>query len=194
MAWNLPNILTWLRIIAVPVVPVLFYLPYHWADPAAGLLFAAASITDSLDGYFARRMGLTSRLGAFLDPVADKLIVAVALVLLASKEPPDHIGMQLRWVIVMSACVIIGREIAVSALREWMAELGQRTRVAVSQLGKYKTILQMTGLSMLLYRYPLFGLDVYAIGLVLTVLAAGLTLWSMMVYLRAAWPVLTAPE
>jgi CDP-diacylglycerol---glycerol-3-phosphate 3-phosphatidyltransferase len=194
MAWNLPNILTWLRILAVPLVPVLFYLPYHWADPAAGLLFAAASITDSLDGYFARRMGLTSRLGAFLDPVADKLIVAVALVLLASKEPPDHIGMEFRWVIVMSACVIIGREIAVSALREWMAELGQRTKVAVSQLGKYKTILQMTGLSMLLYRYPLFGVDVYAIGLVLTVVAAALTLWSMVLYLRAAWPVLTAPE
>jgi CDP-diacylglycerol--glycerol-3-phosphate 3-phosphatidyltransferase len=194
MAWNLPNILTWLRIIAVPVVPVLFYLPYHWADPAAGLLFAAASITDSLDGYFARRMGLTSRLGAFLDPVADKLIVAVALVLLASKEPPEHIGMEWRWVIVMSACVIIGREIAVSALREWMAELGQRTKVAVSQLGKYKTILQMTGIAMLLYRYPLFGLDVYSVGLVLTVLSAALTLWSMIVYLRAAWPVLTAPD
>jgi CDP-diacylglycerol--glycerol-3-phosphate 3-phosphatidyltransferase len=194
MAWNLPNVLTWLRIIAVPVVPVLFYLPYHWADPAAGLLFAAASITDSLDGYFARRMGLTSRLGAFLDPVADKLIVAVALVLLASKEPPDHIGIQWHWVIVMSAGVIIGREIAVSALREWMAELGQRTKVAVSQLGKYKTILQMTGIAMLLYRYPLFGLDVYSIGLVLTVVAAALTLWSMVIYLRAAWPVLTAPD
>jgi CDP-diacylglycerol--glycerol-3-phosphate 3-phosphatidyltransferase len=194
MAWNLPNILTWLRILAVPVVPVLFYLPYHWADPAAGLLFAAASITDSLDGYLARRMGLTTKLGAFLDPVADKLIVAVALVLLASKPPPGHIGVEWHWVVVLSACVIIGREIAVSALREWMAELGQRTRVAVSQLGKYKTILQMTGLAMLLYRYPLFGLDVYSIGLVLTVLAAVLTLWSMVVYLRAAWPVLTAPE
>lgn len=191
MAWNLPNILTWLRILAVPVVPVLFYLPYHWADPAAGLLFAAASITDSLDGYLARRMGLTTRLGAFLDPVADKLIVAVALVLLVSRDPP---GTEWRWIIVLSACIIIGREIAVSALREWMAELGQRTKVAVSQLGKYKTILQMTGLSMLLYRYPLFGLDVYLIGLVLTVLAAVLTLWSMFAYLRAAWPVLTAAE
>jgi CDP-diacylglycerol--glycerol-3-phosphate 3-phosphatidyltransferase len=191
MAWNLPNILTWLRILAVPVVPVLFYLPFHWSDPAAGLLFAAASITDSLDGYFARRMGLTSRLGAFLDPVADKLIVAVALVLLVSKDPP---GNEWHWVIVLTACVIIGREIAISALREWMAELGQRTRVAVSQLGKYKTILQMVGLSMMLYRYPLFGLDVFFIGLVLTVVAAVLTLWSMASYLRAAWPVLTAPE
>jgi CDP-diacylglycerol---glycerol-3-phosphate 3-phosphatidyltransferase len=186
MAWNLPNILTWLRIVAIPLVLVLFYSPYHWADPAAGLLFAAASITDSLDGYFARRMGLTSRLGAFLDPVADKLIVAVALVLLVSKDP--------RPVIVLMACVIIGREIAISALREWMAELGERTRVAVSQLGKYKTILQMTGLSMMLYRYPLFGIDVYPLGLWLSVLAAALTLWSMVSYLRAAWPVLTARE
>jgi CDP-diacylglycerol--glycerol-3-phosphate 3-phosphatidyltransferase len=186
MAWNLPNILTWLRIVAIPLVLVLFYSPNHWADAAAGLLFAAASITDSLDGYFARRMGLTSRLGAFLDPVADKLIVAVALVLLVSKDP--------RPLIVLTACVIIGREIAISALREWMAELGQRTKVAVSQLGKYKTILQMVGLSMMLYRYPLFGIDVYRIGLVLTVLAAVLTLWSMISYLRAAWPFLTAPE
>src|SRR5215213_2555764 len=112
MIWNLPNTLTWLRIFAIPLVIVLFYLPFTWADPAAGLLFAMAGITDSLDGYFARRMGQTSRLGAFLDPVADKLIVAVALVLLASKEPPDHIGIEWRWVIVMSACVIIGREIA----------------------------------------------------------------------------------
>jgi CDP-diacylglycerol--glycerol-3-phosphate 3-phosphatidyltransferase len=182
MAWNLPNILTWLRILAIPLVLVLFYAPYHWADPAAGLLFAAASITDSLDGYFARRMGLTSRLGAFLDPVADKLIVAVALVLLVSKDP--------RALIVLTACVIIGREIAISALREWMAELGERTKVAVSQLGKYKTILQMVGLSMMLYRIPLFGLDVYPIGLFLTVLAAVLTLWSMISYLRSAWPIL----
>jgi CDP-diacylglycerol--glycerol-3-phosphate 3-phosphatidyltransferase len=186
MAWNLPNILTWLRILAIPLVVVLFYSPYHWADPAAGLLFSAASITDSLDGYLARRMGLTSRLGAFLDPVADKLIVAVALVLLVSKDP--------HWVIVLMAIVIIGREIAISALREWMAELGQRTKVAVSQLGKYKTILQMTGLAMMLYRYPLFGLDVYRIGLVLSVLAAVLTLWSAIVYLRAAWPVLKAQD
>jgi CDP-diacylglycerol--glycerol-3-phosphate 3-phosphatidyltransferase len=186
MHWNLPNILTWLRIIAIPLVVVLFYAPYRWADPAAGLLFAAAAITDSLDGYFARRMGLTSRLGAFLDPVADKLIVAVALVLLASKDP--------RALIVLTACVIIGREIAISALREWMAELGQRTKVAVSQLGKYKTIVQMVGLSMMLYRHELFGLDVYRIGLLLTVLAAILTLWSMASYLRAAWPVMSAAD
>jgi CDP-diacylglycerol---glycerol-3-phosphate 3-phosphatidyltransferase len=186
MAWNLPNILTWLRILAIPLVVVLFYMPHQWADIFAALLFAAASITDSLDGYLARRMGLTSRLGAFLDPVADKLIVAVALVLLVSKNP--------HWIVVLAACVIIGREIAISALREWMAELGQRARVAVSSLGKWKTILQMVGLSFMLYRYPILGLDIYTIGLWLTVAAAALTLWSAVVYLRAAWPVLSAPE
>ncbi|MET0281620.1 MAG: CDP-diacylglycerol--glycerol-3-phosphate 3-phosphatidyltransferase [Steroidobacteraceae bacterium] len=186
MAWNLPNILTWMRIVAVPLVVVLFFMPHKWADVFAGLLFAAASITDSLDGYLARRMGLTSRLGAFLDPVADKLIVAVALVLLVSKNP--------HWVVVLSACVIIGREIAISALREWMAELGERTRVAVSGLGKIKTILQMVGLSMMLYRYPILGIDIYEIGLYLTVAAAALTLWSAISYLRAAWPVLSAPN
>jgi CDP-diacylglycerol--glycerol-3-phosphate 3-phosphatidyltransferase len=192
MAWNLPNILTWLRIVAIPLVVVLFYAPYHWADPAAGLLFAAAAVTDSLDGYFARRMGLVSRLGAFLDPVADKLIVAVALVLLVSKAPPT--GSDPRWIVVLSACVIVGREIAVSALREWMAELGERTRVAVSQLGKYKTILQMVGLSMMLYRYDILGLPIYRIGLYLTVVAAVLTLWSMIAYIRSAWPTLTAAQ
>ncbi|MGC4027940.1 MAG: CDP-diacylglycerol--glycerol-3-phosphate 3-phosphatidyltransferase [Steroidobacteraceae bacterium] len=186
MNWNLPNILTWMRIVAIPLMVALFYLPHHWSDRFAGLLFAAAAITDSLDGYFARRMGLTSRLGAFLDPVADKLIVAVALVLLVSKDPQP--------VLVLTACVIIGREIAISALREWMAELGQRTRVAVSQLGKYKTILQMVGLSMMLFRYPLGGVDIYRVGLWLTVLAAVLTLWSMVSYLRAAWPVLRAEQ
>lgn len=180
MRLNLPNVLTWLRIVAIPAVVVLFYIPTGWADRAAGLLFAAAAITDSLDGYFARRMGLTSRLGAFLDPVADKLIVAVALVLLVSKDP----GM----VMTLTAAVIIGREIAISALREWMAELGERKRVAVSALGKWKTILQMTGLSFLLYRVPLWGIDTYAVGRVLTIVAAVLTLVSMVAYLQIAWP------
>ncbi len=170
MIWNLPNTLTWLRIFAIPLVIVLFYLPFKWADPAAGLLFALAGITDSLDGYFARRMGQTSRLGAFLDPVADKLIVAVALVLLVSKDMPIVIvpgleGMDgghatlrsetVRVILVLSAIVIIGREIAISALREWMAEIGQRGKVKVSQLAKYKTILQIVGLSCMLFRWNL---------------------------------------
>src|SRR5215472_18796854 len=180
MPWNLPNTLTWLRIAAIPLIVLLFYMPFPGADPAAGLLFAAAGITGSLDGYFARRWGQTSRLGEFLDPVADKLIVAVALVLLVSKDA--------RAFMVLTAAVIIGREITISALREWMAEIGARRKVAVSQLGKYKTILQITGLSMMLYRWPLMGLPTYRVGVVLTVIAAAATLVSMVLYLRAAWP------
>jgi CDP-diacylglycerol--glycerol-3-phosphate 3-phosphatidyltransferase len=181
MPWNLPNTLTWLRIAAIPLIVLLFYMPFPWADPAAGLLFAAAGITDSLDGYFARRWGQTSRLGEFLDPVADKLIVAVALVLLVSKDP--------RVFMALTAAVIIGREITISALREWMAEIGARRKVAVSQLGKYKTVLQITGLSLMLFRRPLFGvLPAYRIGVVLTVIAAVATLISMVAYLRAAAP------
>jgi CDP-diacylglycerol---glycerol-3-phosphate 3-phosphatidyltransferase len=180
MLWNLPNTLTWLRIAAIPLIILLFFMPYHWSDPAAGLLFVAAGITDSLDGYFARRLGQTSRLGAFLDPVADKLIVAVALVLLVSKDT--------RVLIVLTAVVIIGREITISALREWMAEIGERRKVAVSQLGKVKTVLQIAGLSMMLYRVPLLSLPIYRIGVALTELAAAATLVSMVAYLRAAWP------
>src|SRR5438270_1260431 len=180
MPWNLPNTLTWTRIAAIPLIVLLFYMPYPWADPAAGLLFAAAGVTDSLDGYLARRLGQTSRLGAFLDPVADKLIVAVALVLLVSKDA--------RALIVLTAAIIIGREITISALREWMAEIGQRRKVAVSQLGKYKTILQIVGLSMMLFRWDLLGLPIYRLGVGMTVLAAAATLISMVAYLRAAWP------
>ena len=180
MALNVPNTLTWTRIAAIPLIVLLFYMPYSWADPAAGLLFAAAGITDSLDGYFARRLKQISRLGAFLDPVADKLIVAVALVLLVSRDP--------RPLIVLTAAVIIGREITISALREWMAEMGQRRKVAVSLLGKYKTTLQIIGLSLMLYRQELLGLPIYWLGVVATEIAAALTLVSMIAYLRAAWP------
>jgi CDP-diacylglycerol--glycerol-3-phosphate 3-phosphatidyltransferase len=180
MIWNVPNTLTWIRIAAIPLIVLLFLMPYPWASPASGLLFAAAGITDSLDGYLARRLGQTSRLGAFLDPVADKLIVAVALVLLVSKDA--------RPIIVLTAIVIIGREITISALREWMAEIGQRRKVAVSQIGKYKTILQIIGLSMMLFRWDLLGLPIYWLGVVMTELAAAATLISMVAYLRAAWP------
>lgn len=177
---NLPNALTWLRILMIPAIVVLFYLPYRWADPAACASFAFAGITDSLDGYYARKLGLTSRLGAFLDPVADKLIVVCALVLIVSKDP--------RWYMVIVAIVIIGREIAVSALREWMAEIGARGRVAVSGWGKMKTIMQIVGLSFLLFRRNLLGIPIYHVGLILTGIAAVLTLWSMILYLRLAWP------
>src|ERR1700735_839636 len=178
--FNLPNTLTWLRILMIPGVVVLYYLPFWWAHPAAGIGFALAGITDSLDGYFARKLGLTSRLGAFLDPVADKLIVAAALVLIVSADP--------RWYIAIMATVIIGREIAVSALREWMAEIGARGRIKVSQLAKYKTIMQITGLSMMLFHHQLLGIGIYKLGVVLTAIGAVLTLWSMILYLRLAWP------
>ena len=188
MIWNWPNILTWLRILAIPLIVVLFVFGGHGrndlADPIAGLLFAAAAITDSLDGYLARRLGQTTRLGTFLDPVADKLMVAVALVLIVSRDASA--------VMVLTAAVIIGREIAISALREWMAGIGQRTAVAVSRIGKFKTIVQMVGLTMLLFRHPLVGLPIYLMGEWLTVLAAVLTLISMVLYLRAAWPHLSA--
>jgi CDP-diacylglycerol--glycerol-3-phosphate 3-phosphatidyltransferase len=178
---NLPNTLTWLRILMIPAIFVLFNLPYWWKDPAACAAFALAGITDSLDGYFARKWGLTSRLGAFLDPVADKLIVATALVLIVSGDPKS-------WFLVVVAIVIIGREIAVSALREWMAEIGARGRIKVSMWGKIKTIMQIVGLSFLLYRRDLLGIPVYKLGLVLTGIAAVLTLWSMFLYLQLAWP------
>jgi CDP-diacylglycerol---glycerol-3-phosphate 3-phosphatidyltransferase len=178
--WNLPNTLTWMRILMIPGVVILFFLPFWWAHPAAGLGFALAGITDTLDGYFARKMGLTSRLGAFLDPVADKLIVAAALVLIVSDDA--------RWFVVSMAVVIIGREIAVSALREWMAEIGARGRIKVNSLGKFKTIMQIVGLSMMLFHHNLFGVAIYKLGLVLTAVAAVLTLWSMILYLRLAWP------
>jgi CDP-diacylglycerol--glycerol-3-phosphate 3-phosphatidyltransferase/cardiolipin synthase len=177
----LPNTLTWLRILMIPAIFVLFNLPYWWKDPAACAAFALAGITDSLDGYFARKWGLTSRLGAFLDPVADKLIVATALVLIVSGDPKS-------WFLVVVAIVIIGREIAVSALREWMAEIGARGRIKVSMWGKIKTIMQIVGLSFLLYRRDLLGIPVYKLGLVLTGIAAVLTLWSMFLYLKLAWP------
>ncbi len=178
--YTIPNLLTTLRIVLIPAVVVLFYLPYPWANMACGLLFAVAGITDSIDGYLARKLGQVSPLGAFLDPVADKLIVATALVLIVSRDPA--------WYVTITAAIIIGREIAISALREWMAEIGARHRVAVSSLGKFKTIAQIVGLSMLLFQQDLLFLPIYDIGLVLTILAAVLTLWSMVAYLRAAWP------
>lgn len=155
----------------------LFYLPAH---RAAGVLFLVAGITDSLDGWVARRTGQVSPLGTFLDPVADKLMVATALVLIVSR---DH-----EWYLALAAAVIIGREIAISALREWMAEIGARKKVAVSSLGKIKTVAQILGIAALLYREDLMGLPVYQTGLGLSALAAVLTLWSMVLYLRAAWP------
>ncbi len=143
-------------------------------------MFILAAVTDWIDGYLARKLGVTTPLGEFLDPVADKLMVAIALILLVAHDQDP-------WIVV-SAMVIVGREITVSALREWMAHLGARAKVKVSALGKWKTIVQMVGLSFMVYRSDLFGLPIYEIGVGLLVIAAVLTLWSMVAYLQIAWP------
>lgn len=180
----LPNYLTILRIILVPILVIAFYIPvnnHHWL---AASLFTIAAVTDWLDGWLARNLGQTSKFGAFLDPVADKLIVAVTLVLLVSELP----------YLTIPAAIIVGREIIVSALREWMAELGKRTSIAVSYIGKVKTALQMIALIFLLaLNKDLFGLaSIYTVigvvGYISLYIAAMLTLWSMILYLRAAWP------
>ncbi|HDZ55368.1 MAG TPA: CDP-diacylglycerol--glycerol-3-phosphate 3-phosphatidyltransferase [Pseudomonas xinjiangensis] len=176
---NIPNILTLMRVGLIPIFILLYYLPYHWSYLAAAMVFTLASLTDWLDGYLARKLEQSTPFGAFLDPVADKLMVAVALVLLVQ----SHANF---WVTV-SAVVIIGREIVISALREWMAELGARAQVAVSQLGKYKTAMTMVALIVLLANPPVVTYWVVA-GYVLLILSAALTLWSMYVYLKAAWP------
>ena len=177
---NIPNTLTMLRIALIPLFVILFWLPFTWTDFAAAAIFLLAAITDWLDGYLARKLDQTSRLGAFLDPVADKLIVAVALILLLQRDPTVALA--------LPTMVIIGREITVSALREWMAELGARAKVAVSRLGKVKTTFQMVALLLMIAREPVFGLPVYGLGVLALYVAAALTLWSMVLYLQAAWP------
>ena len=177
---NIPNSLSLLRISLIPVFILFFYLPVAWSHIVSCLIFTIAAITDILDGYLARKLEQTSKLGAFLDPVADKLMVAIVLVLLVQNHPTI-------W-LTLPAAVIIGREITVSALREWMAELGARSKVAVSTFGKIKTIAQMIAMILLIYQAPIFGLPVYKTGLVLLYVAAILTLWSMCQYLIAAWP------
>ncbi|MCL6619010.1 MAG: CDP-diacylglycerol--glycerol-3-phosphate 3-phosphatidyltransferase [Thermomonas hydrothermalis] len=186
MTLTVPTWLTLARIALIPVLVVVYYLDARWSNLAATLVFVAASLTDWLDGWIARRYRLFSRFGAFLDPVADKLMVSTALVITVQHH---HTVWMALW-----ASIIIGREIAVSALREWMAELGQRAKVAVALVGKIKTIVQMVALGFLLYRQPLLGVPVFQIGEWLLAVAAILTLWSGWEYLRAAWPVLRAGE
>ena len=181
---NLPNSLTFFRISLIPIFVFVFYAPFGWAHRATAVIFALGAVTDLLDGYLARRLGQTSPFGAFLDPVADKLLVAVALVLLVQHDPRPWLA--------VAAAVIIGREIVISALREWMAELGKRTKVAVSYVGKVKTTAQMVAVILMLYRAPLGSFPTYEVGTVLLYVAAFLTLWSMVVYLRSAWPLLRA--
>ncbi|MDI4638944.1 MULTISPECIES: CDP-diacylglycerol--glycerol-3-phosphate 3-phosphatidyltransferase [Halomonadaceae] len=175
---NIPNILTLARIAFIPLLVVIFYLPYGWSMLVAAALFGLAAITDWLDGYLARRWNQSTPFGAFLDPVADKLMVAVALALLIERYDAA-------W-LTLPALVIIGREIVISALREWMAEMGKRGTVAVSSIGKIKTTLQMVAL-LLLLGFPADSL-IAQVGIATLYLAAALTLWSMQQYLRAAWP------
>ncbi|AWV07400.1 CDP-diacylglycerol--glycerol-3-phosphate 3-phosphatidyltransferase [Marilutibacter maris] len=186
MKLTVPTILTLLRILLIPVLVLVFYLPFKWTNFAAAFIFALASVTDWLDGWIARRYDQHSAFGAFLDPVADKLMVAIALMLIVQKHPTVWMTL---W-----AAVIIGREIAVSALREWMAELGQRARVKVASIGKIKTVVQMLALVCLLYQEPFAALPVFAIGEWMLAAAALLTLWSGLAYLRAAWPTLKEDE
>lgn len=173
---NIPNLLTLLRLILIPVCVVVYYLPFAWAYPVSALLFTVAAVTDWFDGYLARKLGQTTPFGAFLDPVADKLIVAAALVVLVERH-------ETLWLSI-PAVVIIGREIVISALREWMAELGKRSNVAVNAIGKVKTAIQMVSIVVLLSQPP--GTWLAGVGLAALQLAAVLTLWSMIVYLRAA--------
>lgn len=183
MPLNLPNILTWLRILTIPLVIGVFYVPWVWLSSwhqnlIATVLFIAAAITDWLDGYLARRLNQTSAFGAFLDPVADKLMIAAALIVLV----------ELGRVEAIIAVVIIGREIAVSALREWMAKIGQSKSVAVNFLGKIKTISQMIAVPLLLYHDRIGMFSPQRVGTWLIYLAAVLTLVSMFYYLKLAVP------
>ncbi len=180
---NIPNTLTFIRVALVPLFVVVFLLPYHWSYAASAVIFGVAAITDALDGYLARKLNQTTKLGAFLDPVADKLMVATALVFLVFRYN-DHAFFA------VAASVIIGREIVISALREWMAELGARASVAVSNIGKIKTIMQIAAIIVLLLISPKSPDWLLAIGYALMIFAAVLTLWSAVVYLRAAWPAL----
>ncbi len=181
MPLNIPNILTLSRLAFIPVIILFFYMPYDWARPAAAWLYGLACVTDWFDGYLARKLDQQSELGAFLDPVADKLIVTVALILIASEAAPYH------WVVVLSTCIIVGREITISALREWMATVGKRSAVAVSMMGKIKTSVQMLAIGFLLHKVPFYGLDTRTTGVVLVLIAAALTVASMVVYLKSAW-------
>ena len=189
MPINIPILLTWLRIILIPLLVGLYYVPASWAIPGgrdlvATVVFVIAAWTDWLDGYLARRWNETSAFGAFLDPVADKLMVAAALIILVYL---DRVG-------ALIAVIIIGREITISALREWMAQIGAHKSVAVSMIGKVKTAAQMSAIPLLLYYKPIGMIDIHLIGTLLIYVASVLTLWSMVYYMRMAWPYLVEQD
>lgn len=174
LEFNLPTNLTLLRIAFIPLLVVVFYLPWAYANVVSTAIFMLAGFTDWLDGYLARKMRMETPFGAFLDPVADKLMVAVVLVLIVQQQPDPYLA--------IPSAVIIGREITIASLREWMAELGKRAKVKVSQLGKWKTSLQMFAMTLLLYRDDLLGIPINALGYGFLYIAALLTLWSMVNY------------
>lgn len=182
---TIPTMLTLLRIALVPVLVLFFYLPVSWSDVACVIIFVAAAVTDIADGYIARRTGQTSSFGAFLDPVADKIMVSTALVLLVQRQESYQA------VFAIAAAVIVGREITISALREWMSEIGERALVNVSWVGKVKTGFQMTAIGFLLYHDNMGWIPIALIGEILLYLAAALTLWSMWNYVQAAWPAIS---
>ncbi|MGE4124337.1 MAG: CDP-diacylglycerol--glycerol-3-phosphate 3-phosphatidyltransferase [Pusillimonas sp.] len=187
MPINFPMMLTWLRILMIPLFVAFYYVPESWVavpvrDTAAAIVFIVAAVTDWFDGWLARRWNQTSSFGAFLDPVADKLMVSAALLILLGLQRVD----------VFIAFIIIGREITISALREWMAKIGASGSVAVHWLGKFKTAAQMVAIPCLLYWQPLYGVSMPWVGRVLIVIAAVLTVWSMFYYLQRAWPQIRA--
>ena len=180
MKLNLANILTLFRIAAIPIVVILFYAPFDNARPVAAVLFGIAAVTDLIDGWIARRFNQMSKFGEFLDPVADKLMVVIVLVMLVQAQSS-------LWEDII-AMIIIGREITVSALREWMASIGERSTVKVQFSGKLKTTFQMFGIAFMVWQEPLLGIDIYRVGYYLLIAAAILTIYSMFAYLKAAWP------
>lgn len=180
---NIPLMLTASRIVAIPVFVIVYVLPFSWAHPAACIIFAFAAITDWFDGYLARTLSQTTDFGAFLDPVADKLLVATALVMVLSAHLIDYLA--------FAAVIIIGREIAISALREWMSAIGKRAGVVVTYVAKVKTTIQMVALGMLVWYHPGSFAWIVWLGPLLLYVSAVLTIWSMIIYIKIAWPYLT---
>jgi CDP-diacylglycerol--glycerol-3-phosphate 3-phosphatidyltransferase len=185
MTMTVPTLLTLLRIALVPVLVLFFYLPFQWSNFACAAVFTLAAATDWADGFIARKTGQMSRFGEFLDPVADKLMVATALILLVQRQEIREA------IFAIAAAVIVGREITISALREWMSEVGERARVNVSWVGKVKTGFQMTAIAFLLYHDNIFWIPIAFMGELLLYTSAALTLWSMWTYLQSAWPVIS---
>src|SRR3989304_5467954 len=185
---NIPNLFTYIRIFFIPAIVVVFYIPGKFGHILATIFFTLAAITDWADGYLARNLNQATKFGAFLDPVADKLIVSIALILVVAELGKAYIA--------IPAAGIIGREIVISALREWMADIGKRTSVAVSYVAKIKTALQMLAVGLLLLYCPkcAYGYKYLIFGIIFLYLEAVMTLWSIYMYIKAAWPDLTSKD